>query len=287
MVAAQEELDWYVYRLYGLVDEDLTIPLGRRARDRAGGAGVRGRAGPRGWPRATRRPRGSPGTVRCRSPSCPPTGRPTTGPLCSAGWTRSRSNPAIRLLERPEFKRRWASESWESMEKSALQGWLLDRLEEPALWSDQSGPRVLSVSQLATAMRGEDGLRSVLGLWAGNADVDLAAGTDRAAQGGGGAVPVCLPVHADGAGEARRVGARVGPAAPRGRRGEGDDPGSPEVQQQGLRESCRTGRLAGSWTFPRSGSSRTRVPSAQATPPRCWGGPAGTTASRPWRWPGC
>jgi hypothetical protein len=36
---------------------------------------------------------------------------------------------AIRLLEQPEYKRRWNTESWESQLERALREWLLDRLE--------------------------------------------------------------------------------------------------------------------------------------------------------------
>jgi hypothetical protein len=40
------------------------------------------------------------------------------------------SDRSIGLIERPEYKRRWNQEPWEEQEKRALQGWLLDRLEE-------------------------------------------------------------------------------------------------------------------------------------------------------------
>ncbi len=39
------------------------------------------------------------------------------------------SDPNIRLIEQPEYKRRWNTEPWESQLKRALRGWLLDRLE--------------------------------------------------------------------------------------------------------------------------------------------------------------
>ena len=39
------------------------------------------------------------------------------------------TDPNIRLIEQPEFKRRWNTESWESQVERALRGWLLDRLE--------------------------------------------------------------------------------------------------------------------------------------------------------------
>ena len=39
------------------------------------------------------------------------------------------TDPNIRLIEQPEYKRRWNTESWESQLERALRGWLLDRLE--------------------------------------------------------------------------------------------------------------------------------------------------------------
>lgn len=39
------------------------------------------------------------------------------------------SDPNIALIEQPEYKRRWNTESWESQVQRALQSWLLDRLE--------------------------------------------------------------------------------------------------------------------------------------------------------------
>ena len=39
------------------------------------------------------------------------------------------SDPNIRLIEQPEYKRRWNTEPWESQLERALNSWLLDRLE--------------------------------------------------------------------------------------------------------------------------------------------------------------
>ncbi|MEF8717028.1 MAG: hypothetical protein V5B44_04505 [Candidatus Accumulibacter necessarius] len=39
----------------------------------------------------------------------------------------------IGLIERPEYKRRWNTPSWESLEQAALRDWLLARLESPSL----------------------------------------------------------------------------------------------------------------------------------------------------------
>ena len=44
------------------------------------------------------------------------------------------SDRNIGLIERPEYKRRWNTESWEDQEKQALRNWLLDRLEAASYW---------------------------------------------------------------------------------------------------------------------------------------------------------
>src|SRR5258706_16052619 len=60
------------------------------------------------------------------------------------------SHPFIRLLERPEYKRRWAQERWEKRQERALREWLLDRLEDRRFWFDPQGrPRPRSVAQIA------------------------------------------------------------------------------------------------------------------------------------------
>ncbi|PRC58964.1 hypothetical protein C6A85_19850, partial [Mycobacterium sp. ITM-2017-0098] len=43
---------------------------------------------------------------------------------------------AARLLEKPEFKRRWATNAWEAQRTEALQDAILDRIEDPVLWQD-------------------------------------------------------------------------------------------------------------------------------------------------------
>lgn len=85
------------------------------------------------------------------------------------------SNPAIRLLERPEFKRRWAADPWDVMVKRAVSAWLLDRLEDPALWSDAAGPRVQSTALLAAAMQHDADVVEAARILTGAHDPNLAA----------------------------------------------------------------------------------------------------------------
>jgi hypothetical protein len=175
MVALQEELDWAVYAAYGLIDESLTMPnlddvpgiaLGHRAFEvvlaRRVAAGEESTA----W--------------FARHGSVPITDLPADWPAEYRAIVQRRldaiaSNSAIRLLERPEFKRRWASESWEAMETRAVSEWILARLEEPSLWSDASGPRVLSTAQLAAAVRHDSDLVEAARTLTGEQDPNLAA----------------------------------------------------------------------------------------------------------------
>jgi hypothetical protein len=89
----------------------------------------------------------------------------------------------IALIERPECKRRWATEPWEKQQERALREWLQDRLEARHLWfaEDSNGveqPTMRSVSELTDLMRGDDDFTDVARLWAtdalGNQDADLA-----------------------------------------------------------------------------------------------------------------
>jgi hypothetical protein len=128
MVALQEELDWEVYRSYDLIDEDLTYPgevpevrLGERAFEivlaRAVAAGGESTA----W--------------FARHGSTPVTEIPSHWPddyraLVQRRLDAIESDKYIRLLEKPEYKRRWATEPWEKQVERALRGWLLDRLED-------------------------------------------------------------------------------------------------------------------------------------------------------------
>ena len=123
MIFLQEELDWECYHLYGLTaeaftysGEPLALALGERAFEV-----VMARSGEKtAW--------------FDRHRSTPITELPAHWPadyrkLVSRRLAEIESNPNVKLIERPEYKRRWSSDTWESMESSALRLWLLDRLE--------------------------------------------------------------------------------------------------------------------------------------------------------------
>ncbi|MCZ2839924.1 BREX-2 system adenine-specific DNA-methyltransferase PglX [Modestobacter sp. VKM Ac-2985] len=173
MISLQEELDWEVYGLYGLIDEDLTcldedlpgLALGERAFEIA---------------LARRVQRGEEKTAWfSRHGAAPITEIPMHWPARYRELVQRRldlimSDPAIRLLEKPEYKRRWASESWEKRQAAALRDWLLDRLEGREYWFDRQGrPAPRSVAQLADEVARDEDMVSVLALWEGRPDVPV------------------------------------------------------------------------------------------------------------------
>ena len=175
MVARQEELDWQAYQLYGLVDEDLTYPgndvPGLRSSDRAF-AIVMARREASGdlstswfdhhnhkFDRVTEVPARWPAAYQ---------------DLVQRRIALIESHPYLRLLEKPEYKRRWAGETWEKQEERAVRGWLLDRLEDRRFWFDRHGaPTVRSVQQLADEVGRDADLTSVLALWEGRPDIPV------------------------------------------------------------------------------------------------------------------
>ena len=173
MIAIQEELDWEVYRLYGLIDQDLTysgdslpgLALGERAFEIALARTVKSGGEETAW--------------FTRHGSTPITEIPERWPAAYRGLIQRRldfiaTDPAIRLLEKPEYKRRWSEDSWEKRQEWALRGWLLDRLEDRRFWFDaQRRPLPRSVAQLADDVTRDADLVSVLALWEGRPDVPV------------------------------------------------------------------------------------------------------------------
>jgi hypothetical protein len=173
MVAVQEELDWEVYQLYGLIDEDLAyraddlpaLALGQRSFEIALARAVDNTDEQTAW--------------FVRHGSTPVTEIPGHWPPAYKALVNRRleliaSDPFIRLLEKPEYKRRWAHESWEKRQERALGDWLLDRLEVKRFWFDPQGrPRPRSIAQLADDVGRDEELTSVLALWEGRPDVPI------------------------------------------------------------------------------------------------------------------
>ena len=172
LIALQEELDWQVYRSYGIVDTDLTyqgddlpeVNLGERAFEVA--LARRVAAGEvTGW--------------FSRHGSTPRQEVPGHWPepyreLVLRRLSLIESDPRVRLLEQPEHKRRWATDSWESIVERVLREYILDALEAPVFWFDTQGRAVpQSVAVLADKVARDPGIAQVVSLWAGRRDVDI------------------------------------------------------------------------------------------------------------------
>ena len=126
MISDQEELDWECYRLYALIEEDLIsrnappLILGQRAFEIV---------------LARKMVAGETQTTWFeRHGSTPITELPSDWPddyrqLVERRIALIESDPNIRLIEQPEYKRRWNTEPWESQLERALREWLLNRLE--------------------------------------------------------------------------------------------------------------------------------------------------------------
>jgi len=168
MIALQEELDWRCYRLYGLLDDALVsdgephpVELGERAFEIALARRVAAGEVTTSWFER----HGS--TPRTELPAAWPEGYRR---LVERRLAAIAEHKAIGLVERPEYKRRWSSEPWQKLEQEALRGWLLDRLEQPELWSE---PRLLSTARLADRLRRDPDFLQVAALYRGRDDFDL------------------------------------------------------------------------------------------------------------------
>ena len=174
MIFEQEELDWQVYWLYKLVDSDLTysgsaidgVVLGQRAFEISLARRVEAGAEETAWFE--------------RHGSMPITELPDSWPNDYAVLVQRRldvidSDRSIRLLEKPEFKRRWAAIPWDTQRREALQAAILDRLEDPNLWQDPQGPAARSAAELSDLLRADPVLKELARVFTGTAEPDLAA----------------------------------------------------------------------------------------------------------------
>jgi hypothetical protein len=172
MIAAQERLDWECYRVFGLIDDDLTtggipeplLQLGERAFEILLARQLSGGERNSSW---FDRHRSTPRTT------LPDHWSPEYRSLVERRMAAIESNPDIGLIEQPEFKRRWASKPWDEQVSVALRTWLLARLEEPRYWPEPAA--ITTVARLTAAARADDDFVQVARLFAGREDVDLAA----------------------------------------------------------------------------------------------------------------
>ncbi len=188
MISAQEELDWDVYRRYGLLsaDEAATVVPARSA-ERSQPLNLGERAFEIVLARKMKAGEAETQWFS-RHSSTPITELPTHWPAEYRNAVQARIDLTekrrdLALIERPECKRRWSTESWEKQQERALRGWLLDRLEARPLWfatdvngDDQPAPH--SVRSLADQVESNKDFVQVARLWAADAlqrpDADLA-----------------------------------------------------------------------------------------------------------------
>ncbi|MCL6669590.1 BREX-2 system adenine-specific DNA-methyltransferase PglX [Streptomyces panaciradicis] len=165
MIALQEELDWQVYSLYNLHSEDLRAPeaevpelaLGERAFEIVLARRVEKGEASDEWFE--------------RHGSTPITNLPDHWSDAYKATVQKRidvieSSRAIGMVERPEYKRRWATEGWDALQDKALRSWLLDRIENRELWFEDGQPTILTRAQLTSALSLDEDFVSVAELYA-------------------------------------------------------------------------------------------------------------------------
>lgn len=173
LVFLQEELDWRIYAAYGLADVSLApaythvvpIDANERVMEVDLARAVIGGTETTAWFERHRRE-----PLRAPNPNWPA----WYAQLWQARLIAKQQNPWLKLLERPEYKRRWVGLAWDELLASAVRDELRDRLESPELWSDRSGrPLVRSAAQVADDLRHDNRMRELLKIHTGSADFDL------------------------------------------------------------------------------------------------------------------
>ncbi|MFI8978481.1 BREX-2 system adenine-specific DNA-methyltransferase PglX, partial [Nocardia asteroides] len=166
IIFTQEELDWNTYSLYGLLPEDfctpehdrLEISLGERAFEIVLARRIRSEEASDEW--------------FTRHGSTPITEVPSHWPDSYKEIVQRRidaieTNRAIGMIERPEYKRRWATEGWDVLQEKALRSWLLDCMKSRELWFGENGqPQILTLSRLTDRLASDDDFASVAALYA-------------------------------------------------------------------------------------------------------------------------
>jgi hypothetical protein len=136
IIAGQEELDWQIYEAFSLIsaEDAVSLPEGQ-AVDAIPADGIE--LGQRAFEIVLAR-RMAAGEVTTtwftRHGSTPITEVPGHWPAAyrervERRIARIESDPNIRLIEQPEYKRRWNTEPWDAQFQKAAKDWLLARLE--------------------------------------------------------------------------------------------------------------------------------------------------------------
>ncbi|CAE6821202.1 hypothetical protein R69658_05857 [Paraburkholderia aspalathi] len=171
MIAAQEELDWHCYYLYGLLAAPLETPMPPAVAP-----------GERAFEIVMAR-RIAAGSMHSRwfewLGISPVTDLPEHWPADYRALVQSRielieSDRSIGLVETPNCKRRWETTPWREQEQAALRDWLLAWLESPRYWTTDADqpPQLTTTSRLADAARHDADFMLVAALYAGHVDFD-------------------------------------------------------------------------------------------------------------------
>jgi hypothetical protein len=171
MIATQEELDWRCYQIYGLTQTELTHPappdiaFGERAFEIVLARQIATEQEETTW--------------FARHGATPITELPASWSedyrsVVEARIALIEVDKFIGLIERPEYKRRWASTAWAELERVSLKGWLLDQMEETFKVDAGDAVNLTSINKLADLMRTNTDFMQVAELYAGRADFDVA-----------------------------------------------------------------------------------------------------------------
>jgi hypothetical protein len=202
LIAWQEELDWQIYEAFGLVEgaaesdhAAVSLPEGT-AVEAIPPEGIE--LGQRAFEIVLAR-RMAAGEAQStwfeRHGSTPITEVPRHWPtpyreLVERRIARIESDPNIRLIEQPEYKRRWNTESWDEQFKNAAQNWLLARLETyffhsermdgaadtatlRSSWPAGLEPKIFTLAQLVAVAETDPKLKEVMQEYTGTPTFDI------------------------------------------------------------------------------------------------------------------
>ena len=188
-IALQEEIDWQTYSLYGLLDADLTAGQSDAALQNLPEVSLGER--PFEIALARRVAAGGPATTWFeRHGSKALAEIPAHWPAAYRALIQKRldameSNPNVKLIEQPEYKRRWNSESWEDRQAGALREFLLGRLErlfdhdgrmnDAGVATAEFPIALFSIGDLATAARRDRLFLEAAEVLTGDVGFDVAA----------------------------------------------------------------------------------------------------------------
>lgn len=173
LISYQEEMDWTVYGLFGLVSAELLcsglasvpdVQLGERPFEVALARQVAAEATETEW------------FSRCGASAT--TQIPSRWAVDYRALVARRleciaNDQQIGLLESPENKRQWRFESWPEIVSRQCRAWLIRRLEDARFWP-QDTAKAQSCARLADAAQRDVDFRRVAALFRGGDDVDVA-----------------------------------------------------------------------------------------------------------------